>query len=68
LWLFSGLLFAIIGSKRFYPVLVKLAPREVVWAAFGLLYLVALLPVAIVIGRPLMQRRRSAPEVDRAEA
>ena len=68
LWLFSGLLFAIIGSKRFYPVLVKLAPREVVWAAFGLLYLVALLPVALVIGRPLLQRRRSAPEGERAEA
>jgi hypothetical protein len=68
LWLFSGLLFAIIGSKRFYPVLVEHVPREAVWAGFGLLYLVALLPVALVIGRPLLQRRRSVPEGERAEA
>ena len=69
LWLFSGLLFAIIGSKRFYPELVKLAPKEAVWAVLGIVYLIALLPVLLVIGRPLMQRRRApAPEVERAEA
>jgi putative peptide zinc metalloprotease protein len=69
LWLFSGLLFAIIGTKRFYPALVDLAPKEAVWAALAIVYLLALLPVAIVIGKPLMQRRRgTAPEVERAEA
>ncbi len=57
-WLFSGLLFAIIGSKRFYPKLVTLAPREVVWVLLGLLYLLALLPVALTIGRPLVLRWR----------
>ena len=68
-WLFSGLLFAIIGTKRFYPRLVDLAPREAVWVALGLVYVVALLPVAIVIGRPLLQRWRDAPEVaEHAEA
>jgi putative peptide zinc metalloprotease protein len=68
LWLFSGLLFAIIGTRRFYPVLVKIAPREVVWAGIGLVYLLALLPVVLVIGRPLMQRRKAAAQSEPAEA
>ena len=73
LWLFSGLLFAVLGTLRLYPRLVDLAPRALVWAGLGLVYVVALLPVAIVIGRPLLQRRRAAsapaPEVvEHAEA
>jgi putative peptide zinc metalloprotease protein len=68
LWLFSALLFAVVGSLRLYPELVKLAPREVVWAGLCVAYLVALLPVGIVIVRPLLQRRRSAPEADRVPA
>jgi putative peptide zinc metalloprotease protein len=58
-WLFSALIFAIIGSKRFYPKLVDIAPQEVVWAGLALLYLVALLPVALTLGRPLLERRRA---------
>jgi hypothetical protein len=69
LWLFSGLLFALLGTKRLYPRLVDLAPRPVVWAGLAVVYLLALLPVAIVIGRPLLQRWREAPEVvEHAEA
>jgi putative peptide zinc metalloprotease protein len=69
LWLFSGLLFALIGTKRLYPRLVDVAPRPVVWVGLAVVYLVALLPVAIVIGRPLLQRWREAPEVvEHAEA
>jgi putative peptide zinc metalloprotease protein len=59
-WLFSGLIFAIIGTKRFYPKLVDIAPREVVWVGFALIYALALLPVVLTIGRPLLQRRRAA--------
>lgn len=58
IWLGSGLIFAIIGTIRFYPLAVEIAPREVVWAAFGLIYLLALTPVFFVIGRPLWTRRR----------
>jgi putative peptide zinc metalloprotease protein len=57
-WLLSGLIFAIIGTKRFYPVATKLAPREAVWAAFGIVYLIALLPLLLVVGKPLLARRR----------
>jgi putative peptide zinc metalloprotease protein len=58
LWLASGLIFAIIGTIRFYPRLVEIAPPEVVWAVLALVYLVCLLPVIIVLGRPLLVRRR----------
>jgi putative peptide zinc metalloprotease protein len=68
LWLFSGLLFALVGTKRLYPRLVDLAPREVVWVGLAAVYLLALLPIAIVIGRPLLQRWRETPEVEHAEA
>jgi putative peptide zinc metalloprotease protein len=68
IWLFSGLLFALIGTKRLYPRLVDVVPREVVWVGLAVVYLLALLPVAIVIGRPLLQRWRETPEVEHAEA
>jgi putative peptide zinc metalloprotease protein len=58
IWLGSGLIFAIIGTKRFYPLAVELAPREVVWVALGLIYLLALTPVLLIVGRPLWTRRR----------
>jgi len=58
IWLGSGLIFAIIGTIRFYPRLVEIARPEVVWASFVLLYLLCLLPVLIVLGRPLLIRRR----------
>jgi putative peptide zinc metalloprotease protein len=58
LWLASGLIFAIIGTVRFYPRLVEIAPPEVVWAVFALVYLLCLLPLVIVLGRPLLARRR----------
>ena len=68
-WLFSGVAFALLGTKRLYPRLVELVPRPVVWAGLAVVYLVTLLPVAIVIGRPLVQRWREAPEVvEHAEA
>jgi putative peptide zinc metalloprotease protein len=58
IWLASGLIFAIIGTIRVYPRLVEIAPPEVVWAVLALVYLVCLLPVALIVGRPLLTRRR----------
>ena len=58
IWLASGLIFAIIGTIRFYPRLVEVAPPEVLWVVFALVYLLCLLPVVIVLGRPLLVRRR----------
>jgi putative peptide zinc metalloprotease protein len=58
IWLASGLIFAIIGTIRVYPRLVEIAPREVVWAVLALVYLVCLLPVILIVGRPLLTRRR----------
>jgi putative peptide zinc metalloprotease protein len=58
LWLASGLIFAIIGTIRFYPRLVEIAPPEVVWVVLALLYLLCLVPVILVVGRPLLTRRR----------
>jgi putative peptide zinc metalloprotease protein len=58
IWLASGLIFAIIGTTRFYPRLAEILPPEVVWAFFALVYLVCLLPLVLVLGRPLLTRRR----------
>jgi putative peptide zinc metalloprotease protein len=58
IWLGSGLIFAIIGTIRFYPRLSNVAPPEVLWAGLTLIYLLCLLPVAIVFVRPLRARRR----------
>lgn len=66
-WLFSGLAFAIIGTHRFYPMLVELAPREAVWALFGAIYVLALLPVFFVIGKPLIERWRGTPAASGAD-
>jgi putative peptide zinc metalloprotease protein len=58
IWLASGLIFAIIGTVRFYPRLVEIVPPEVLWAVYALVYLLCLLPLLIVLGRPLLVRRR----------
>jgi putative peptide zinc metalloprotease protein len=58
IWLASGLIFAIIGTVRFYPRLVEIVPPEVLWAIYALVYALCLLPLVIVIGRPLLARRR----------
>jgi putative peptide zinc metalloprotease protein len=58
LWLASGLIFAILGTIRFYPRLVEIASPEVVWVVLALLYLLCLVPLILVLGRPLLTRRR----------
>jgi Zn-dependent protease len=58
IWLASGLIFAIIGTIRFYPRLTEILPPEVLWAVLALVYLVCLLPLALVLWKPLRTRRR----------
>jgi putative peptide zinc metalloprotease protein len=67
-WSLSGLLFAVIGTKRFYPILKAIAvqhggSKELVIAGFAFVYLIALLPFVVMVGRPLLERvRRKEPE------
>jgi putative peptide zinc metalloprotease protein len=64
----SGLagLFVIFLSTRYYPVITRLAPKGVVLAVFGILYVVVFIPVFWTVGRPLWQRRAQAtgPEAE----
>ena len=58
-------------STRYYPVITKLAPKSLVLAVFGILYVVLFIPVFWTFGRPLLQRRtdsRPEAEVDGARA
>jgi putative peptide zinc metalloprotease protein len=57
-WLLGCACFAILMSTRYYHVLAKLAGhREIVWALFGIFYLLLFLPIVISVGKPLMMRR-----------
>jgi putative peptide zinc metalloprotease protein len=53
--------FVIAMSTRYYPVLKALAPRGLVWAALGCLYLMLFLPVVWTLARPLWQRGERLP-------
>jgi hypothetical protein len=58
-------------STRYYPVITKLAPKGLVLAVFGVLYVVLFIPVFWTVGRPLWQRRTDTgpeAEVDGARA
>jgi putative peptide zinc metalloprotease protein len=59
-WSFVTIAFVIFLSTRYYPKLKGFAPKEVVWAAFALFYLVILIPVLVVLARPLLSRRHLA--------
>jgi hypothetical protein len=52
--------FVIILSLLYVDRLEAIAPSEVVWAVLGAFYLLLFVPVAIVLGRPLVERRRAA--------
>jgi putative peptide zinc metalloprotease protein len=64
-------LFVIFLSTRYYPIITRLAPKGVVLAVFGILYVVVFIPVFWTVGRPLWQRRAHGTgpaEVDGARA
>jgi len=54
--------FAVFMSLRFEPVMVQLAPKEVVWTVLGTLWLALFVPVLWTIGKPLVARLRGPRE------
>jgi putative peptide zinc metalloprotease protein len=50
--------FAIFMSLRYEPVMSALAPGYVVWTVLGTMWLALFIPVFVVLGRPLVERRR----------
>jgi putative peptide zinc metalloprotease protein len=59
-WMFAAAGFVIILTLVYVDRLEAIAPPEVVWAVLGAFYLLLFVPVAIVVGRPLAERRRAA--------
>jgi putative peptide zinc metalloprotease protein len=50
--------FAIFMSLRYEPVMSAFAPRYVVWTVLGTMWLALFIPVFVVLGKPLVERRR----------
>jgi putative peptide zinc metalloprotease protein len=66
IWRLAAAGFAIVLSLRYYDRLVALAPREAVIAVFAGFWLMLLVPVMMIVGRPLVAgRRRMMSEVRR---
>jgi putative peptide zinc metalloprotease protein len=62
-WLFFMAAFVIVLSLHYYDRFAGLgAPKAVVWAGFGLFYLILLVPLVATLGRPLVARFRASPE------
>ena len=58
-WMIAAAGFVILLTLLYVDRLRAVAPPEVVWSVLGAFYLLLFVPVAIVIGRPLRERRRS---------
>jgi putative peptide zinc metalloprotease protein len=50
--------FAIFMSLRYEPVMSAFAPSYVVWTVLGTMWLALFIPVFVVLGKPLVERRR----------
>jgi putative peptide zinc metalloprotease protein len=62
-WSVLTVVFAVVLSLRYYPVLAKLAPPALVWTVLSAFYLVLALPLAVALLRPLWTRvYRPRPE------
>ena len=59
-WMVLAVGFVIILTFVYLDRLTAIAPPEVVWAVLGAFYLLLFVPVAFVIVRPLLERRRPA--------
>jgi putative peptide zinc metalloprotease protein len=59
LWALCGTGFAAFMSLRFVEPLARIAPPAGVWAILALAYAGLLAPIALAIGRPLLERMRS---------
>jgi putative peptide zinc metalloprotease protein len=58
-WMIGAVGFVIILSLVYVQRLQDIAPPEVVWAVLGAFYVLLFIPVAVVLGRPLWERRRA---------
>jgi RNA polymerase subunit RPABC4/transcription elongation factor Spt4 len=56
-WSLVSALFALVMSLRYYDVMLRLAPRELVWGLLGSFFMVLLIPLFTMVGTPLMRRR-----------
>jgi putative peptide zinc metalloprotease protein len=50
--------FAIFMSLRYEPIMSAFAPSYVVWTVLGTMWLALFIPVFVVLGKPLIERRR----------
>ena len=62
-WSFAAVGIAVAFSLRFEPVMARYASETVVWIVLGTLWAALLVPVLLVIGPPLLARRRGAAHV-----
>jgi putative peptide zinc metalloprotease protein len=61
LWSVVTALFALGMTLRYYDVMLHFAPRELVWGLLGSFFMVLLIPLFVMAGAPLLQRRAEAP-------
>jgi FHA domain len=50
--------FAIFMSLRYQPIMSAFAPSYVVWAVLGTMWVALFIPVFVVLGKPLVERRK----------
>jgi putative peptide zinc metalloprotease protein len=60
-WSVVGLALVVFFTVRYADRLEALASPAVAWSLLGLLYAIVAVPVAVSVGRPLFERRRSPP-------
>jgi putative peptide zinc metalloprotease protein len=64
LWSVVSALFALAMTLRYYDVMLRFAPRELVWGLLGSFFMVLLIPLFVMTGAPLLHRGAEAPVVD----
>jgi Zn-dependent protease len=62
-WSFVAAAIAAVFSLRFAPLMERYAPEPVVWVVLGTLWAALLVPVVLVLGAPLLARRRGRARV-----
>jgi putative peptide zinc metalloprotease protein len=62
-WSFAAVAIAVAFSLRFQPIMARHASETVVWIVLGTLWAALLVPVLLVVGPPLLARRRGPAHV-----
>lgn len=66
-WSFAAAGIAAAFSLRFEPIMARYAPETVVWVVLATLWAALLVPVLLVVGPPLLHRRRGAARMRPSE-